>query len=229
MLALAGEYNLLTNNGKRDFGETQDEKMAHMKSQRIMSEYFIYADRIIEGIIQRYKFWQYEEVEDLFNVARMHILKSIQKEQYIEEKGNYFNFVSTVTSNNLRSHTLKKNRNRKFESNKFVSTSDEMFVEDKNGSEAPVIKEFNHDIETKLVAKEMFEELKKHFEGRGRFVELTEILENYYYKHIGEKFVKKRFIQVAQGHLFSQSHVNTYFNHVRRLPKVREILSGEKE
>jgi hypothetical protein len=227
MIQLAGKYNELSENGTIPEGEedeygnihyTRDEKNLLRRINLVMDEYYTYADKIILGIIQSpmYKFWQWEEMDDLISVGRMHILKCIQKEQYKPEKGKYFDFISTVVSNNLRSHTLKKNRNRKFKSGQ--SLDDVYMNKDMT---------YNHDVETNMVVAEVFKELKQHFEGRGRFVELTEILEDYYYQNIGKKFVKKHFIEVAMGFCFSPSLINTYFNHIRRLPKVKEILHGK--
>lgn len=207
MIELASDYNLETNNGE----------CITPKGNLIMNEYFVYADKIIVGIIQSpmYKYWQFEEMDDLINVARMHILKSIQKEQFDPEKGKYFDFISTVVSNNLRSFTLKQNRNRDFKSNQSL---DDVYM-NKDMS-------YNTDFETSIIAQEVFDELRDHFDGRGRFVELTNILEDYFYQNLGKKFVKKHFIEVAMGYCFSPSLINTYFNHIRRLPKVREILHG---
>ncbi len=206
MIAIMHEYLQITN-----FGETKS-----FKSDRLMDKFFInYADLIINGVIYAYKYWQYAELDDLIQEARTALIISIHKNQWDEKKGNVFNFFTTVIRRNLINFT-RKNNHSKTESETDI---DELY-ENENA-------QFYQNYDKKFIMMDLFSELKKYFEGKRKFVELTCLLENYYYINFGKKFVKKQFIEYAKAHNYSPAITNTFFSYLKRIVhnKDQEIVN----
>jgi len=186
------------------------------KQERLMSEFYKYCDKIILGVInsKRYAYYRFAEVDDLMNEARMKIFESIQKRQWKEEKGNIFNFFTTVAARNLLSYTLniskKKARNTNLDISKIPNDPRFIYSQDFD-------KGFNIDF--------VFSEMDEFFSNKKKFQKLLEVFKMYYQINMGEKFIKKNFIDFAKTYTFSRSFVNTFFNHCRKIKEVGLLMN----
>lgn len=208
MIELCEEYLRLTEEGTKH----------SPKAELVMNEFFSkYADRIIRGIIHspQYRYFQFAEIDDLENEARMHIYNAVVKRQWKPEKGaSFFSFLSTVVSRNLLTFTLKMNRHRDKKSDQELET---IFNEPNM--------EVNYDFDQIFLMEDAFSEIRSFFTGRDKMLKLTDLLERYYVVKIsqGEKFVKKHFIEHAKAQSFSPSLTNTFFSHISTLGKVKGV------
>ena len=187
------------------------------KSEMIMNRLFSnYIDKIINGVIYspRWKFYTFGNPEDLFQYARMHIYKSIVKQQWQADKGNIFNFFTTVIYKNLLSETLA--------SNKKLAKYSDIELESIVNNDNMVIVENNNQA---FIITYIFDEMKDFFKGKERFLQLCDILIEYYTINIGKKFVKKEFIEYAKTFMFSPSFVNNFFNHLKKIKKAKSSLN----
>lgn len=186
------------------------------KQERLMTEFYKYCDKIILGVInsKRYAYYRFAEVDDLMNEARMKIFESIQKRQWKEEKGNIFNFFTTVAARNLLSYTLniskKKARNTSLDISKIPNDPRFIYSQDFD-------KGFNIDF--------VFSEMDEFFSNKKKFQKLLEVFKMYYQINMGEKFIKKNFIDFAKTYTFSRSFVNTFFNHCRKIKEVGLLMN----
>jgi hypothetical protein len=187
------------------------------KSEMIMNKLFTnYIDKIINGVIYspRWKFYTFGNPEDLFQYARMHIYKSIIKQQWQPEKGNIFNFFTTVIYKNLLSETLA--------SNKKLAKYSDIELETIVNNDNMIINENNNQA---FVITYIFDEMKDFFKGKEKFLQLCDVLIEYYTINIGKKFVKKEFIEYAKTFMFSPSFVNNFFNHLKKIKKAKNSLN----
>lgn len=175
------------------------------KSNLIMAEFFKYVDTIINGVIHmpKYRFYTYAELDDLIQEGRSAIISSVHKQQWKAERGNVFNFFTTVIIRNLINFTTKHNKKQEIDTD-----IDTLY----NNSDLTY--EFNYS--DKYVIESIFKSLKQFFDGKAKFVELTELLEHYYYDNLGKRFVKKHFIEFAKMKNFSPAITNTYFAYTKR-------------
>lgn len=174
-----------------------------------------YIDQIISGIIfsPQYNYWQYAELEDLIQEGRLAVLIALQKKQWDKKRGNIFNFFSTVVSRNLRNYTTKLNKNHKKKSNLEI---EKIF----NNPDFTYYDNFYR----KFIIDDLFEIIKKHFNGKEKFLHLTELLKHYYTEHGSKKIIKKRFIERAKAYGYSPTFVNTFFSHLKKFQfKDKEI------
>lgn len=209
------------------------------KSQRLMDEFFVnFADKIIKGIIYtpKYSFYKYGELEDLMNEGRIAIFNSITRCQWREwipakdketkvlilnEDGsqkmikgtNLFSFLSIVVSKNLLSYTLKINKDHKFKANQEI----EKLIDNENLT-------YNQDFDRAFIANEFFDQLYNFFHDKENFLELTSLLQHFFYQEMRDKFIKKDFIEFAKSYSFSPSLTNTFFAHIKRIKGVKELL-----
>lgn len=187
-----------------------------LKQERLMSEFYKYCDKIILGVInsKRYAYYRFAEVDDLMNEARMKIFESIQKRQWKEEKGNIFNFFTTVAARNLLSYTLniskKKARNTSLDISKIPN--DPRFI-------------YSQDFDRGFNIDFVFSEMDEFFSNKKKFQKLLEVFKMYYQINMGEKFIKKNFIDFAKTYTFSRSFVNTFFNHCRKIKEVGLLMN----
>jgi hypothetical protein len=68
-----------------------------------------------------------------------------------------------------------------------------------------------------FLLQDAFQVLRNFFEGKTRFLELTDLLEKYYKINEGGNFVKKNFVLFANAHGYSAASVNMFFNMIKRL------------
>ena len=198
--------------------ESKDGTQKTFKSDLIMNRLFIdYFDKIIIGIINspQYKYYNFYEVDDLKNVARMKIYESIIKKQYKKEIASPFNFYSTVVSNNLFSFTTR-------ESNKRKHINDFVEIEKIFNDSTPT---YHEDFDKKFLFEFIFEEIDKFFQEKPRFLELAQIFKEYFENNQGRKFIKKDFIEYARTFTFSDSFCNNFFICCKKIKSISKILN----
>ena len=187
-----------------------------LKKQRLMSELYRYLDKIIIGVINspQYAYYRYGEVDDLMNEARMKIWQSIEKRQWVEEKGNIFNFFTTVTARNLLSYTVNnsKKKARYVDLDLSKIPNDPLFTYTQDFD-----KNFNIDF--------IYSEMDEFFSNKKKFIKLLEVFKMYYQINMGKKFIKKNFIDFARSYCFSRSFVNTFFNHCRKIKNATDLIN----
>jgi hypothetical protein len=185
------------------------------KTERIMSRLFIdYIDRIINGVIfsSTFRLYTLGDPEELVQVARMNVFKSIQKKQWTSERGSIFNFFTTVIKKNLVWFTLAQNKKK----NRFSE------VEIENVSHENLI---HHDnLDKDMTIEIIFNEMKKFFVGRERMLKLCEIFIDYYRINQGKKFVKKNFIEYAGTYTYSPSFCHSFFSNLKKIKIIQKIL-----
>jgi len=195
--------------------ETNNGENPTRKGDILMNELFSkYVDKIINGIIYQYSYYQYAEVDDLFNEARMHIYKAILKNTWDPKKGaSIFSFFSTVVSNNLLTYTLKQSKNKKHLSDKDL----DFIYENENFA-------FNEDFENENAFKDVFNIIKKNFKNKPKFIDITDLLELYCTQNTHKKFVKRDFIAFSKGYTYSPSLINTYFSFIKNVNEAKAFL-----
>lgn len=203
MINLINEYLVITKGGKE----------ISKKSNQLMNNFFTYADKIILGIINAYRFTRFAERDDLIQEARMAIILSIHKQQFKPAKGTIFNFISVVSSRNLINYTTKLNRNYTKKSNADI----DIFYNNESLT-------FYQDFDKNFLLEDTFAILLEYFQGKPRLIKLTELLIEYFETHRSSRFVKKHFINFAKGHNFSSAMVNTFFEMIARAKNKKEIL-----
>jgi DNA-directed RNA polymerase specialized sigma subunit len=211
MIRLMFEYLDLSNDG---------EKITN-KTNQLMNKFFgNYVDLIIKGVIHmpQYKFYRFAELEDLIQEGRMAILQSIHKRQWDIEKGNIFTFFTTVISRNLINYTRKLNKN---------ITSETDIFELYNNEDMTYRQNFDKD----FLITFAFQEIKKFFKGKNKFIQLTNLLEHYYHNNTDKRFIKKHFIEFAKAYNFSPAITNTFFAYIKRMShiknkSVQDIING---
>lgn len=184
-------------------------------TERIMSELFTkYFDKLVYGVIynQRYKFWRFSELDELFQEGRLAILSSIHKKQFNPERGSVFNFFSTVVAKNLMNFTKKQNKH--VFNNVGIDINDVF-----NNTNV----KYYQNYDDALLIDDAFAALKEFFKGKKKFEELTDLLHHYYEINSGKEFMKKKFIAFAKAHNFSPASVNNFFSYAKRLAFKKEI------
>lgn len=230
MVEMINEYMVLTEDGKNTNNH---------KAQAIMNSLFTdYVDKIIKGTIYapRYRYHRFDNMDDLINEGRMCIYESILKKQWKElipvkdEKGviqyeedgvtaklkkgtNIFNFFTTVVANNLLSYTLKWNKDKDHRADQEIET----LYDNEN-------MQYHQDFNGSFVVKEFFDEIRKFFSGKEKFIDLTGLLESYFHSNTGKKFVKKDFIEFAKINCHSPSLINSFFSYIKRIKNINEII-----
>lgn len=181
-----------------------------------MTEFYKYCDKIILGVINstQYAYYRFAEVDDLMNEARMKIFESIEKRQWKEEKGNIFNFFTTVTARNLLSYTLSISKKKEKMADLDLSTipNDPKFI-------------YNEDFDKSFNIDFIFSEMDSFFANKKKFQKLLEVFKMYYQINMGKKFVKKNFIDFARTYTFSRSFVNTFFNHAKKIRSACDLIN----
>ena len=93
--------------------ESENGQNMTRNAERIMSKFYVkYVDKIINGVIfsPKFKLYSFGYPEDLFQVGRIEVYKSIVKRQWIPERGSIFNFLTTVVKKNLTWHTINQSK-----------------------------------------------------------------------------------------------------------------------
>lgn len=189
-------------------------EVTNHKTNMLMDVFFSkYADHLVKGVIHMptYKFWNYAEVDDLLQEGRMALIQSIHKNQWDPNRGNIFNFFTTVIVRSLINYTRKYNKREESDADIDVIY---------NNSDM----KYYQDYESQFLLQDIFREIKKYFKGKIKFIKLTELLEHYYNDNFGKKFIKKHFIEYAKAYNFSPAITNTFFAFVKNL-----IYSKDKE
>lgn len=201
---------------KSEYGQIKN-----IHTDRIIEQFFRYADLIINGVIHAYKFWVYAEMDDLKQEARMALIISINKQQWDAEKGNIFNFFTTVVSRNLINYTRKRYKKEEKDIDIDLLYNN-------------ISMKYTQDFDKTFIMNDIFSELRKFFKGKHKFIELTKLLEHYYYDNLGKKFVKKHFIEFAKAYNFSPAITNTFFASIKKMnylkdEGVKELLNFSSE
>jgi hypothetical protein len=182
------------------------------ESEQIMRQFFWYSDKIINGIINAYKFTRFAEMDDLIQEARMALLLSIHKQQFNIQKGSIFSFISVVTARNLINYTTKLNRNF----NKRSDADIDLFFNNNSIT-------YYQDFDQNIIIEDILSVLLKYFEGKPKLIKLTYLLIEYYDTHRSSRFVKKDFIKYAKSYNFSSAFTNSFFEMIQRAKNKKEI------
>ena len=185
------------------------------RTEQIMTILFVqYFDKLIYGMIynQKYRFWRFGDIDELFQEGRLAIISSIHKRQFNPERGSIFNFFSTVVAKNLMNYTKKQN---KYAFRNIGIDINDVF----NNRNVKYYQNYN-DV---IMVDDAFDALREFFKGKKKFEELTELLYHYYEIHSGKDFVKKKFISFAKAHNYSPASVNNFFSYAKRLAFKKEI------
>lgn len=197
MCNLLHQYLALSKNGT----------VKSMQADRVIGRLFgSYIDKIINGVLISYKskFRFYPDQDELFQEARIAVLSSINKRQWDPQRGDIFNFFSTVIIRNLTNYTLRKNRKIRggeMDVAKFENTMKMSF-------DANYEKEYFFD---ELVAL-----LKEYFENDNEYVQLCYELVDYFMNKRGERFTKREFSEFIIGRGYSSTLVNSFFSLLKR-------------
>jgi len=195
--------------------ETNDGEIKTHKSDMIMNKlYSKYIDKIIIGIINAYRFWRFNELEDLQSVARMKVYESIIKKQFDPERGSIFTFFCSVVSNNLYSFTMRENKKREH-INDFIELETIFTLE------API---YFEDFDKNFIIDHIFDELQDFFKEKPRFQKLADVFRIYFKNNIGRKFVKKDFIEFARTYTFSDSFCSSFFDACKKVKNVSKLI-----
>lgn len=192
-----------------------DEKRT-WKTEKIMNTLFTkYIDKIISGVIYspKFKFNYFYDPEDLFQVGRMEVFKSLSKGQWKKERGNIFNFLTTVIKKNLTWFTLGQSK-------KNAKYSDLDFDLILNGDSLSFLE--NHD--DYFLYEFIFFELRVFFKGRGKMEKLCEVFIEYFTINKGKRFVKKDFIEYASTYTFSPSLCHAFFSNLKKVKNITKII-----
>ena len=182
------------------------------ESERVMKLFFWYADKIIMGIINAYKFTRFAEIDDLIQEARMALLLSIHKQQFDIKKGSIFSFISVVTARNLINYTTKLNRNF----NKRSDADIDLFFNNNSMT-------YYQDFDCNFIIEDVLSVLLKYFQGKPKLIKLTYLLIEYYDTHRSSRFIKKDFIKYAKSYNFSSAMVNSWFENIQRSKNKKAI------
>jgi len=179
---------------------------------RIMSRFYDYADKIILGIINKYQFHKYAELDDLKQEARIAVHSSIVKQQYDQSKGSIFNFISLVAQRGLVNYTKKLNKNI----DKKSAVDIDLFYNNRTLT-------YYQDFDKNIILDDLKVILLDYFSGQARLEELTILLIRYFETHRSSRFIKKHFIEYARAYNFSSAMVNTFFDKISRGKYKNEI------
>jgi hypothetical protein len=197
------------------FTFSKDEKTLY-KADRTMNVLFTkYIDKIINGVIYspKFKFNYFYDPEDLFQVGRMEVFKSLSKGQWKKERGNIFNFLTTVVKRNLTWFTLNQNK-------KNAKYSDVDFDLILSGDSLS----FSEDLDNPFLYEFIFMEMRIFFKARGKMEKLCEIFIEYLTINQGKRFVKKDFIEYCGTYTFSPSLCHAFFANLKKIKNVSRMI-----
>ena len=190
------------------------------KSDRIMNLlYTKFIDKIIQGVIYspKFRFYNFHDPDDLFQVGRIEIYRSIVKQQWNPTRGSIFNFFTTVLKKNLTWYTMNHSRKK--------SKMSEVEIGEIHDSNLMT----HEDFDQVFFLDSVFDEMKRFFEGRENMYRLCLIFIEYYNFNRGKKFVKKEFIEYANTYAFSSSFCHSFFNNLKKIKNIQKILASYKE
>ena len=201
--------------------ESDNGKVMTRTAERIMSKFYSkYVDKIINGVIfsPKFKLYTFGDPEDLFQVGRIEVYKSIVKNQWIPERGSIFNFITTVVKKNLTWHTInqskKNNRISDFEFEKIINSDDFSYEEHNDNF---------------FVMQYIFDEIETFFIGKAKMEKLSKVFIEYWKINIGKKFIKKNFIEYASTYTFSPSLCHAFFANLKKINNVKKVISQIEE
>lgn len=194
---------------------TMSDTLFEAKKNRLLNEFYKFTDKIIVGVINspQYAYYRYAEMDDLVNYARMKIYESILARQWKAERGNIFNFFTTVAARNLRSFTMNitKKKRRMVSLDMTAAINDSRFI-------------YQQDFDKNINVDFAFNEMESFFEDKKKLLKLLEVFKEYYSMNVGKKFIKKNFIEYAKSYCFSRSFVNTFFNYCKKIKSVSSLM-----
>lgn len=191
------------------------------KSERIMSKlYRNYVDKIINGVIfsPKFKLYTFGDPDDLFQVGRIEVYKSIIKQQWKAERGSIFNFVTTVVKKNLTWYTLGQNK----KNSRISDLEVEKIINSDSFS-------YTDHYENFFLMSYVFDEIRAFFLGKSKMEKLAEVFIEYWGINSGKKFVKKNFIEYAGTYTFSPSLCHSFFSNLKKITSVRKIINQIEE
>lgn len=200
------------------------------RAEMIMYELYTYFDKIIKGVIfsPMYRYYNFADESDLIQEGRWALYKSIIKKQWKQfiprtnsageeemvKGASFFSFCTTVIAKNLYSYTKKLNKHKDFKADQELDTE----LVDRTDY-------YEDDLDSKILITQVFNELRIYFEGKENFVELTNLLETYFYNNIGKKkFFKKHFTEFCKSKCFSPSLVNSYLNYLKNVKTAKDLF-----
>ena len=196
MYNLINQYLLLSKDGT----------IQNIHTNRIINQLYIqYIDKMINGIIfsGKYKFYKKGDTEELFQEARIATLVSINKKQLDLNRGNIFNFFTTVIIRNLQNYTTRTNKKHNPTNIHF-----DLF-------ENVVDFSYQCHFDNEFIFEELEIILTNHFQGHDKYQELTNLFCLYLKNNKCGKFTKKAFAEFVNKNGFTTALVNTFFTHIR--------------
>ena len=201
--------------------ESSDGKVMTKKAERVMSKFYSkYVDKIINGVIfsPKFKLYTFGDPEDLFQVGRIEVYKSIVKKQWVPERGSIFNFITTVVKKNLTWFTInqskKNNRISDFEFEKIINSDDFSYEEHNDNF---------------FVMQYIFDEIEVFFIGKSKMEKLSKVFIEYWKINMGKKFIKKNFIEYASTYTFSPSLCHAFFANLKKINSVKKVITQIEE
>lgn len=201
--------------------ESSDGKVMTRKAERVMSKFYSkYVDKIINGVIfsPKFKLYTFGDPEDLFQVGRIEVYKSIVKKQWVPERGSIFNFITTVVKKNLTWFTInqskKNNRISDFEFEKIINSDDFSYEEHNDNF---------------FVMQYIFDEIEVFFIGKSKMEKLSKVFIEYWKINMGKKFIKKNFIEYASTYTFSPSLCHAFFANLKKINSVKKVITQIEE
>lgn len=191
------------------------------KSERLMSKlYRNYLDKIINGVIfsPKFKLYTFGDPDDLFQIGRFEVYKSIVKQQWKPERGTIFNFVTTVVKKNLTWYTLGQNK----KNSRISDLEFEKIINSDNFSYVDHYENF-------FLMGYVFDEIKVFFVGKSKMEKLADVFIDYWKINSGKKFVKKNFIEYAGTYTFSPSLCHSFFSNLKKISSIRKIINQIEE
>jgi hypothetical protein len=201
--------------------ESENGKNMTPKAERLMSRFYSkYVDKIINGVIfsPKFKLYSFGDPEDLFQVGRIEVYKSIIKQQWVAERGSIFNFITTVVKKNLTWHTInqskKSSRISDFEFDKIINSNDFSYFE------------YNDNF---FLMQYIFDEIESFFLGKAKMEKLSRVFIEYWKVNLGKKFIKKNFIEYASTYTFSPSLCHAFFSNLKKIQSIKKIINQIEE
>lgn len=191
------------------------------KSERLMSRlYRNYLDKIINGVIfsPKFKLYTFGDPDDLFQIGRLEVYKSIVKQQWKPERGTIFNFVTTVVKKNLTWYTLGQNK----KNSRISDLEFEKIINSDNFSYVDHYENF-------FLMGYVFDEIKVFFVGKSKMEKLADVFIDYWKINSGKKFIKKNFIEYAGTYTFSPSLCHSFFSNLKKISSIRKIINQIEE
>lgn len=162
-----------------------------------------YVDKIIHGVIYSRKksFYANGDPDELFQEARIAVLKSIHKRQWDPLKGTIFTFFTTVVIRNLKTYTTRTNKKRS-------GGKGEVDIELLRNA---IALSYDAKLDAAMLLADLGTLMDTYFAKHRRFHDLFTLMLEYFCERRGERFTKREFCLYAADFGYRSRFVNTFF------------------